>query len=141
VDLAGQLENPNCLVKLRPTDVALLSARPPARTVRLLQPQRRLSEPEAADLADQYRHGSTVRQLAEAFGIHRTTVLSLLAAAGIERRGHQPKLTSDHLRRAIASYERGHSCATIAKELAVHPETVRRALMKAGVSIRSRRGA
>ena len=45
-------------------------------------------------------------------------------------------LTPDHIGRAVSSYASGYSCASIGKELQVNPETVRQALLKAGVGMR-----
>ena len=45
-------------------------------------------------------------------------------------------LTPDHIERAVSSYASGLSCASIAKDLKVNPETVRHALLKAGVIMR-----
>ena len=66
--------------------------------------------------------------------IHRTTVLALLERHQVARRGRV--LTPDHIGRAVSSYASGHSCASIGKELQVSPETVRQALLKAGVGMR-----
>ena len=66
--------------------------------------------------------------------IHRTSVLGLLERHQVARRGRV--LTPDHIERAVASYASGRSCASIANELHVNPETVRQALLKAGVAMR-----
>jgi hypothetical protein len=138
VDLAVQLANHESQLRaLTAQDGARRSTASP----RQLQVQRRLTSDETAALVDAYRRGDSVLDVSSAFGIHRTTVLGILEGAGIERRGNKPKLTGARLDRVILLYEDGHSCATIAEELKVHPETIRRALMKAGIPIRPRRGA
>ena len=45
-------------------------------------------------------------------------------------------LTSDHIERAVSLYASGLSCASVSKELQVNRETVRQALLKAGVAMR-----
>ena len=76
------------------------------------------------------RHSS----LAGKHSIHRTTVLALLERHRVSRRGRV--LTPDHIERAVSLYASGRSCASIGKELQVNPETVRQALLKAGVAMR-----
>jgi hypothetical protein len=41
-----------------------------------------------------------------------------------------------HIERAVSSYASERSCASIAKDLRVNPETVRQALLKADVAMR-----
>jgi len=81
-----------------------------------------------------YLAGATSLSLAGKHSIHRTTVLALLERHRVSRRGRV--LTPDHIERAVASYPLGRSCASIAKELQVNPETIRQTLLKAGVAMR-----
>ena len=81
-----------------------------------------------------YLAGATALALAGKHSTHRTTVLALLERRQVSRRGRV--LTPDHIQRAASSYASGRSCASIAKELQVNPETVRQALLKAGVAMR-----
>jgi len=46
---------------------------------------RRLTEAQIAELVEQYRSGLTVYELAEVFGIHRTTVGIILRRHGVAR--------------------------------------------------------
>jgi len=98
------------------------------------QVQRRLSPEEIEELVACYRAGATALALAGKHSIHRTTVLALLERHQVSRRWRV--LTPGHIERAVSSYASGHSCASIAKELQVNPETVRQALLKAGVAMR-----
>jgi hypothetical protein len=98
------------------------------------QAQRRLPPEEAKELVAAYLAGGTALALAGKYSIHRTTVLALLERHKISRRGRV--LTADHIERAVSSYASGRSCASIGKELQVNPETVRQALLKAGVAMR-----
>ena len=56
---------------------------------RVLQRQRRLRPAEVTRLAQDYAVGSTVNQLADSYGVHRTTVL-----AHLERQGVHPEFDS-----------------------------------------------
>jgi len=98
------------------------------------QVQRRLSSAEIERLIAKYLAGATVVDLAEAYGIHRTTALALLERNQIARRGRVwgPELTEQ----AIGLYTEGRSCAAIARQFRVNPETVRRRLLAAGVELR-----
>jgi hypothetical protein len=81
-----------------------------------------------------YVVGATALSLAGKHSIHRTTVLALLERQQVSMRGRV--LTPDHIERAVSSYASGRSCASIGKELQVNPETIRQALLKAGVAMR-----
>ena len=98
------------------------------------QVHRRLPPKEVEKLVATYLAGATVLALAGEHSIHRTTVLALLERHQVTRRGRV--LTPDHIERAVSSYASGRSCASIGKELRANPETVRQALLKAGVAMR-----
>jgi len=61
-------------------------------------------------------------------------VLALLERHRVSRRGRV--LTPDHVERAVSLYSTGRSCTSIGKELQVNPETIRQALLKAGMAMR-----
>jgi DNA-binding NarL/FixJ family response regulator len=93
------------------------------------------SQPEEIEeLVAAYLAGATALALAGKHSIHRTTVLALLERHQVARRGRV--LTPGHIERAVSAYASGRSCASIAKDLKVNPETVRQALLKAGVAMR-----
>jgi len=96
--------------------------------------QRRLPPEEIEELVAGYVAGTTAIALAGKYSIHRTTVLALLERHQVVRRGRV--LTRGHIERAVSLYASGRSCASIAKELHVNPETVRQALLKTGVAMR-----
>ena len=96
--------------------------------------QRRLPPEEIEELVAAYVAGATAIASAGKHSIHRTTVLALLERHQVARRGRV--LTPDHIERAVSLYASGLSCASIGKELQVNPETVRQALLKAGVAMR-----
>lgn len=95
---------------------------------------KRLSDDEAAQLVQAYRSGATVNQLAEHWGIHRTTVLEHLKRQDVPRR--QSKIEDERLPDLIAAYEAGVTLAGLGREYEVRPETVRNTLVRAGVQIR-----
>jgi hypothetical protein len=110
--------------------------RPILRTTK--QIQRRLKSAEIEELAVAYQAGSTVYELAERFRIHRATVSHLLGLHGIPTRYRL--VQGDKLNSAIDAYQDGQSLATIGRRLGVSLDTVRAALMKAGMEMRPRPG-
>ena len=98
------------------------------------QIQRRLPPEEIAELVACYLAGETALALAGKHSIHRTTVLAILERHRVSRRGRV--LTPVCIERAVSSYASGLSCASIGREFQVNPETVRQALLKAGVAMR-----
>jgi lambda repressor-like predicted transcriptional regulator len=91
---------------------------------------------QIAELAEAYRSGKTIKDLASAFGVHRTTVAAHLEAQGITRRG------PGQVDAAIAAhlYKEGWSSRRLGEKFGVSPNTVLRSLRQAGVSIRPPRG-
>lgn len=102
------------------------------------QVHRRLREPEIDDLVAGYMAGSTVYELAHQFSIHRQTVSEILERRGVSRR--YQKLSHEQLDLACTLYGDGLSLTKVGEQLGRRAETVRQALMKAGVEIRSRNG-
>lgn len=102
------------------------------------QVQRRLSEPEVDELVRRYLEGSTVYELAHQFSIRRQTVSEILERRGVARR--YQKISPEQLDLACTLYADGLSLTMVGKQLGRRAETVRQALMKAGVEIRSRNG-
>ena len=105
----------------------------PVALVPSRQIQRRLQLDEINRLVIMYAKGETVNELAKQFSIHRTTVLAILRRADTPLR---TKMDEQQLKDAIELYESGLSLKKIAVPLGVDPETVRRALKKAGVQMR-----
>ena len=102
------------------------------------QVHRRLREPEIVELVTGYLAGSTVYELADQFRVHRHTVSGVLERRGISRR--YQKLSPDQLDLACALYRDGLSLTKVGGQLGRRAETVRQALMRAGVEIRARNG-
>jgi transposase len=106
-----------------------------SRRGRRWQQRRRRLRP--AELVAEYTAGSTARELAEQFGILRTTVVAHLERQGVtgpQRRGLQPA----EILEAARLYADGWSAAQVSKNFGVSNHTVSAALRKAGVRIRSR---
>jgi len=105
---------------------------------RAKQVHRRLREPEIVELVTSYLAGSTVYELADQFSIHRQTVAEILERRGVARR--YKRLSPEQLELACRLYKSGLSLMKVGDHLGRRAETVRQALMKAGVEIRPRNG-
>jgi len=100
---------------------------------------RRLRQPELDELAEAYKTGATVYELADRFKIHRKTVGLRLQAMGIDTR--PPALTPDQVQVAVDLYHNGWSLARIAAKFIISPHGVSNCLRNEGVNLRSRGGA
>ncbi len=107
-----------------------------SRTIK--QKQRRLRGAEIDKLVAGYLVGATVYELAEQFGVHRSTVSELLERRGVTRRFGP--LSPAQVAMATSLYGEGLSLATVGQQLGCHATTVRDALAKVGVEIRPRNG-
>jgi DNA invertase Pin-like site-specific DNA recombinase len=98
------------------------------------QVQKWLTPEQIVGLVEAYRSGSTVKNLAASYEIHRTTVLEHLKRQGVPRR--PSKLNQVDIDKAVRLYELGYSGEAVALELRVGASTIRREIKKAGVEIR-----
>ena len=93
----------------------------------------RLPPARIAALVDGYQAGATVYELADRFGIHRTSVSANLHRAGVPMRrqgmGEQQKTL------AVVLYNQGWSIAHLSDRFDVDPTTVRRALHAQGITL------
>lgn len=110
----------------------------PARPV-VRQRQVRLDAGQVDDLVAGYEAGGTILELADQFGVVRTTVITHLDRRQIARR-HLAGMSPDQVRQAAGLYQAGSSLASIGEALGFSPGTVRRYLAGAGVATRPRRG-
>jgi DNA-directed RNA polymerase specialized sigma24 family protein len=94
------------------------------------QLQKRLKPSKREDLADDYRAGMSVREVAAKYKIHRTTVLRHLERAGVTRRPTTTALSEPDVADARNKRSEGLSYSAIASSFGVNPETVRRWLLK-----------
>ena len=109
---------------------------PIPRTIK--QKQRRLRGAEIDKLVADYLIGATVYELAEQFGVHRSTVSDVLERRGVARRFGP--LSPAQIAIAASLYGGGLSLAKVGKQLGCQATTVRDALAKVGVEIRPRNG-
>lgn len=160
VDLAGRLSNP-CEIAPKLADQGWSSrewppgglvgsaeqpdsgtaAGPPEQRGRLSNPvPRRLSDAEIGDLCHLYSEGASIDALARQHKVNRTTIITHLDRAGIERRRVTRKMTEDSVARAAKRYGQGASLAVVAQVFGVHASTLAREFSRAGVAIRPRLG-
>ncbi|HXW34831.1 MAG TPA: hypothetical protein VEJ87_09660 [Acidimicrobiales bacterium] len=102
------------------------------------QHQRRLRPDDIEHLRVDYLAGAKVADLAEHFGITRQTVLNHVRRLGLPHR--HPKLTRREIAKAAHLYESGKSLAAVGAALEVDQGTIRRAIVRSGVSIRDSHG-
>jgi hypothetical protein len=138
VDLLGRYTNPDNVSRLHRILSGQGRDRPSHRPVPSLpQKQTRLTQEQVSELIAMHERGVPIDELASVFDIHRTTVMTHLDRAGLERRAGR---IDRHLNEARGLYESGSSLAGIAEHFGVDAETVRQAFKDAGISMRPRRG-
>lgn len=93
-----------------------------------------------AHLCRLYREGASIDSLARQYEVNRTTIITHLDRAGMERRRVARKMTDDIVAMAATRYGDGTSLAVVAKEFNVHARTLSREFRQAGVPIRPRHG-
>lgn len=105
------------------------------KAVRERQIQRRLTAEQVDQLLDEYRAGASMKDLANQWRLHRTTVAAHLRRAGVapRRRG----VPAARLLEAVRLYGQGWSCKRLAERYGCDDETVRQALKRADVSLRA----
>ena len=99
------------------------------------QCQHRLDRTAIAQLVARYLGGSPIKDLATEFGVHRTTIATLLRRQRVELR--QVGLNERQIEEACRLYRDGCSLAKLAGRFGVDNMTVRRYLTLAGVVMRS----
>ncbi|WP_165314409.1 hypothetical protein [Agromyces protaetiae] len=82
-----------------------------------------------------YGAGETSTTLAEEYRVAKSTILRVLREARVVVR-RQP-MTPDQVSEAAQLYEAGLSLSQVAKRLDVNQETMRMAILKAGVVLRA----
>jgi len=102
------------------------------------QAQRHFAAAEAAKIAEQYRAGEMLNQLARTYSVHRRTIAHCLQKPEVPLR--QVGLSPEHIIPAAALYRAGWSLARIGGKYGTTDMTVRRVLALHGVEIRPRRG-
>ncbi len=107
--------------------------------VTLRRRQRRLLPAQVAELTTAYESGAAINDLAERFGIRRSTVLEHLNRSEPRRRRY-PALEEHEVEVATQLYSSGLSLRNVGIALGVHASTVRLSLRRAGVPLRQRNG-
>ncbi len=90
-------------------------------------------------LVADYRSGQTTIQLMETYQLSKTSVLKLLRASGVEMR-RQP-LPTEQVKRAVDLYTNGSSLTALESVIGAPRESIRRALIDAGIQLRGRGGS
>lgn len=85
-------------------------------------------------MIERYEAGETTTALAQAYGVAKSTILGILRANSVVVR-RQP-LTAEQVSEAAGLYESGLSLSQVAKRTGVNQETMRVAILKAGVGLR-----
>jgi hypothetical protein len=93
-----------------------------------------LGADEVAEVVARYRAGQTANVLAQAFDVHRTTIVRHLEAAAVPTRYRI--LSDGHVAEARQLYEQGWSLARLGEHFGVATRTVLNAFQRAGVSTR-----
>ena len=89
-------------------------------------------------MANKYRNGATVYQLAQKFGISRHTVSERLKKKGVTMRGQTP--VGELIDSMVGLYESGLSLAEVGVRVGASPGTVHRYLRIHGVQMRDSHG-
>ncbi len=141
VDLSGRLSNQDLSVLDPCPSLSGRSAQPDVgRGAYERQKHVRLGPEEVRELLDVYRAGTSVTELATAFGIHRTTVLLHLERHGVDRRPARRRLTDEDVAQAVAFYADGESLATVATRFEVNASTIKREFDRARIRTRPGKG-
>ena len=90
----------------------------------------RLSAERQQSLVWEYQAGATGQELAERYGVARSTVIDFLRGRGVTVR--RPRLTEDELAQVVALYQDGVRQIDIAKRLGRTKGAIWHALRRAG---------
>lgn len=100
------------------------------------QSQTRLNASNRASLLDSYAAGVPVQELADRFGVHRSTVSELVRRAGVPARS--PGLPESIRREAARLYEGGLTLPQVAARLGISNDGARSGIVSCGGTIRPR---
>jgi Mor family transcriptional regulator len=114
-----------------------IKARPEVARVASPIPRRakQISPEQSAQLAEGYRQGMKIGELARKYGVHRATVADHLAAHSITKRPRG--LTPYQVTEASSRYRAGESLAGLGRSYSVSADTVRKILISSGVRMRN----
>jgi len=112
------------------------------RVVRKPKPPRQLQSRLAPDaiiqFEEDYQAGLTIQELAAKYGVHRTTATRHLKERGIPIR--KQTMGEKDIARAVQLYQSGLSTVRVAEHFDQSPNTIRAALLAAGVKFRDTHG-
>jgi hypothetical protein len=135
VELLGRYSNPDIVSTLQRILAGHRRDRPSSRGVRSpRQKQRRLAADEVSQVLQRYQAGETANILAQAFDVHRTTIVRHLESAGLQTRYRI--LGEEDLAEARRLYEQGRSLASLGEHFGVATRTVLNAFQQAGIPTR-----
>lgn len=95
---------------------------------------KRVTAETRAQVVARYSAGEASTVLAKEYNVAKSTIFSILRANNVVVR-HQP-MTPEQVAEAARLYESGLSLSQVAEALKVNQETMRVAIMKAGVGLR-----
>lgn len=101
-------------------------------------PRHELSPDLEARVLGSYRAGELVHDIAEALGIHRTTIYRIVNEAEQKLRRSTPRMDPALRARACELYQQGLPLAKVSARIGVPPTTIKRALLATGVQLRPR---
>lgn len=99
--------------------------------------RRRLTPQAIEEIVTRYTAGEKTPVLSQAFDISESGLRDLLRAEGIVLRGHA--ITEEDAEQAVQLYGSGLTMTAVAAQLGYAHGTIRTALLKRGVVLRSRR--
>lgn len=108
---------------------------PVVQTIRRRRPGTRLSAEAQEAVIRRYSGGETSTALANEFKVAKFTILRILRENSVVVR-RQP-LTAKQIKQAVMLYGSGRSLSQVAEDMSVNQETMRVAIIKAGVELRS----
>jgi len=85
-------------------------------------------------VASRYEAGATTTQLANEYGVAKSTIIGILRSAQVVVR--RQSLTPEQVSEAARLYRKGLSLSQVATQLGVNQETMRVAVIRAGVALR-----
>ena len=102
------------------------------------QPQSRLAPHQIVQFEMDYQGGLMIQELAAKYGVHRTTATRHLKERGIPIR--KQTMGEEDIARAVQLYQSGLSTVRVAEHFDQSPNTIRAALLAAGVRFRDSHG-
>jgi hypothetical protein len=138
VDLTARFLNPATPPEVTPDQVEPVG--PPLEGTIKTGPvmhQTRLKDDKVLELVADYMSGLSAKEVARQYRMHEATVHEHLNRLDVPRHTYR-KLFGERLQEAIGLYNGGMSLRKVANHLGVTPDTARRRLVEAGVTIRGR---